>query len=151
MNNKQQTFLKTVRNNKVIGSGTCSVIDECYTDEEIIEVFNDYGAKKGLSHLFDCHGVYEDGVLNAAWEVYESTGIVHEIIKDDVSNSEQKGFSEMIKQVTLFSDFGNEIFKGEKFIHGVESSCDTYQVGYVMHNGKKVNVIGMGDYWISEP
>lgn len=31
-------FIEAVRSDKLVGRGTCSVIDECYTDEELLEV-----------------------------------------------------------------------------------------------------------------
>lgn len=37
----EETIIHAVRNHPVIGRGTCSYIDECWTDEEIMHHIND--------------------------------------------------------------------------------------------------------------
>ena len=38
-----QEIVDTIRNDPKVGKGSCSVFDECYTDEEIVEYFSIYG------------------------------------------------------------------------------------------------------------
>jgi hypothetical protein len=36
---RHDEIVAAIRNDRLVGRGTCSVIDECYTDDELVEAF----------------------------------------------------------------------------------------------------------------
>lgn len=69
---EKQELIDFIRKNKIIGSGSCSVIDECWSDAQIWEHCED---AKNIYTAFDwlmmVHEVFEDrmaaGRNGAAW------------------------------------------------------------------------------------
>jgi thymidine kinase len=37
-----EDIIKAIRNDPQIGTGSCSVIDECFSDEELVEFINEF-------------------------------------------------------------------------------------------------------------
>lgn len=60
-----------IRASKRFGKGTCSIIDECYSDYELVETFGfDWGrkalsVKDAVANARDAHDVWADGMDDA--------------------------------------------------------------------------------------
>ena len=62
--------VKAIRRNKKVGLGSCSSIDECLSDQEIIDQLNQekiYTAKQAVQWALKREGLWLEQNLNARW------------------------------------------------------------------------------------
>ncbi len=65
-----QKLIDEVRGDKDVGRGTCSPVDECFSDAELIEIWTEAGVKtpaQALEWAYYEHGIFLDQSLNARW------------------------------------------------------------------------------------
>jgi len=61
--NAEDSRVQAIRMDPVIGSGTCSVVDECYDDADLIERLDEAGVisdEEAVRYFRFTHEVYED-------------------------------------------------------------------------------------------
>ncbi len=62
----EQNFIQKVRNHKLFGSQTMSVINECFSDNELLEDFFNYDKNYGsLTAVKEYHNDYMGTMKNA--------------------------------------------------------------------------------------
>jgi len=62
--------IEAIRNDKVIGRGTCTLIDECFEDQELIEYLDEQGIKDPDKAVNFCRRVEmfnAESALDARW------------------------------------------------------------------------------------
>ena len=63
-------LIKAIRDNDRIGAGSCSVVDECYSNEEIAIVLEEQGITEpqdAIDWALDVEGLAKESALNARW------------------------------------------------------------------------------------
>jgi len=63
-------LVKAIRENKLIGRGSCSIVDECKTDKEIIEDMKDLGIttpEKAVKWYIELEGIQMDKMMDQRW------------------------------------------------------------------------------------
>jgi hypothetical protein len=62
--------VKAIRDDKKVGRGTCTTIDECYSDEELIAELNEEGVKTpadAVKWAHELEGLRIENALNHRW------------------------------------------------------------------------------------
>lgn len=62
--------VQAIRDDKLVGRGTCSTIDECYTDGELIEQLDSEGihsTKESVEWAVEFEGLRVEQATNARW------------------------------------------------------------------------------------
>lgn len=63
-----EELIAAIRADRRVGRGTCSTIDECYDDAELIATFAHHGTVRGaLRAAYDLEGLFIDKMLDARW------------------------------------------------------------------------------------
>lgn len=63
-------ILNAIRNHPIIGKGSCSVVDECWTDEMILKATEGSTLAEGLRTFLTVHEVFEDVMADHLGEVF---------------------------------------------------------------------------------
>jgi hypothetical protein len=59
-----------IRNDKVVGAGTCSSIDECYSDDDLLDALNGLDImtpEAATKWARECEGLFLEQACNARW------------------------------------------------------------------------------------
>jgi len=62
--------VKAIRDNKLVGAGSCSVVDECMSDEEVIDELNEAeitDPEEAVKHFVEAEGLHLEMATNARW------------------------------------------------------------------------------------
>lgn len=63
-------LIKSVRSHPKLGRGSCSTIDECWSDKELLEEFDKEGIKtpqEAVSWAMEYEGLQREQALNQRW------------------------------------------------------------------------------------
>ncbi len=98
---QEQEMVDVVRKDPKIGRGTCSTVDECYTDAEIVEVIRDEkiaSADALLTSLYSMENIWRDQADDALAAGGEEQ-IWGQVTRESDENREQlddmfKGYAE---------------------------------------------------------
>jgi len=69
-NAKANPRVMAVRSHKLVGRGSCTSIDECYDDYELLIALNNDGAdteEKSIKWALDSEGLWKEQALNCRW------------------------------------------------------------------------------------
>jgi hypothetical protein len=64
--------IEAIRNHKLVGRGSCTTIDECFTDAELIREFDDpfwnvTSPEAAVEWALETEGIYREQALNCRW------------------------------------------------------------------------------------
>ena len=62
--------VKAIREHELIGRGSCSTIDECYSDADLVELFDTYNVKtpqEAIAWAIKQESLCHEQALNARW------------------------------------------------------------------------------------
>jgi hypothetical protein len=81
--------VKMIRENEVIGSGSCSTIDECISDAELVEMMEEHNVTVDdvIEWAYDYEGLQLEAGLNQRWGE-----------DDDVQLKEHRTFIKLTQQ-----------------------------------------------------
>ena len=70
--------VKAIRENELVGKGSCSIVDECMSDDEIIVELDQWeitDPQEAVNHYIDMEGLQVDAGLNARSGEDDDTGL----------------------------------------------------------------------------
>ena len=70
MTNNEKMMLEAIRRHRLIGRGSCTSVDECYSDEEVIRELRIYGIATedgAISHFIKNEDIFMEQQLNTRW------------------------------------------------------------------------------------
>jgi hypothetical protein len=83
--------VNAIRSDALVGSGSCTSIDECFTDQEVIELLDEDSIltpHDAVSWARDCELLWLENALNYRWgEDTDSQLITYRSFKDKLSNT----------------------------------------------------------------
>lgn len=66
---KEDKWVQAIREHKLVGRGSCSSIDECWSDGELLEMLNEQGIKTekaAVRWALEREGMWHEQALNAS-------------------------------------------------------------------------------------
>lgn len=73
--------VKAVRDDELVGEGSCTFIDECFTDEELVDMLDKVGiqtASGAVNYCRNLEGLDRDAALEARWGEDDDMALAHQ-------------------------------------------------------------------------